>query len=118
MIIDTAGRLHTKDNLMNELKKVKRITEREIPGSPHEILLVLDSNTGQNALSQARAFHEALGLTGLVLTKLDSSAKGGTLIAIASELKLPIRYIGVGESVEDLRPFVARDFVEALFENG
>jgi len=114
VILDTAGRLHTKVNLMEELKKVKRIVSREIPGAPHEVLLVLDASTGQNALSQARIFNEAVGLTGIALTKLDGTAKGGIIVAIANELKIPIRFIGVGEGVEDLREFDAKEFVEAM----
>ena len=115
MIVDTAGRLHTKINLMEELKKVKRIVDREAPGAPHEILLVLDATTGQNAIAQAKIFNQALGVTGIVLTKLDGTAKGGILIAISDELRIPLRYIGIGEKVDDLREFNARDFVEALF---
>ena len=115
VLVDTAGRLHTKVNLMEELKKIKRIMTREIPGAPHEILLVLDATTGQNALAQARKFHQALEITGIVLTKLDGTAKGGILIGISNELKIPLRYIGIGEKAEDLREFNARDFVEALF---
>jgi fused signal recognition particle receptor len=115
MIVDTAGRLHTKINLMEELKKVKRIVDREVPGAPHEILLVLDATTGQNAIAQAKMFNQSLGVTGIVLTKLDGTAKGGILIAISDELKIPLRYIGIGEKVDDLREFDARDFVEALF---
>ncbi|MBI3754409.1 MAG: signal recognition particle-docking protein FtsY [Deltaproteobacteria bacterium] len=114
VILDTAGRLHTKVNLMEELKKVKRIVSREIPGAPHEALLVLDASTGQNALAQARIFNEAVGLTGIALTKLDGTAKGGIIVAIANELKIPIRFIGVGEGVEDLRDFDAKEFVEAM----
>jgi len=116
VIIDTAGRLHTKVNLMEELKKMKRIMGRELPGAPHETYLVLDATTGQNALSQARLFHEELGVTGIILTKLDGTAKGGVVIRIARELKIPIRYIGVGEGLDDLRPFDASEFVEALFD--
>jgi fused signal recognition particle receptor len=115
ILVDTAGRLHTKINLMEELKKVKRIMDREMPGAPHEILLVLDATTGQNAITQAKMFNQALGVTGIALTKLDGTAKGGILIAISDELKIPLRYIGIGEKVEDLREFNARDFVEALF---
>jgi fused signal recognition particle receptor len=115
IIVDTAGRLHTKVNLMEELKKVKRVMAREVPGSPHEILLVLDATTGQNAISQAKMFNRELGVTGIVLTKLDGTAKGGILIGISEELKIPIRYIGVGEKADDLREFNARDFVDALF---
>ena len=115
ILVDTAGRLHTKINLMEELKKVKRIMDREMPGAPHEILLVLDATTGQNAITQAKMFNQALGVTGIALTKLDGTAKGGILIAISDELKIPLRYIGIGEKVEDLREFNAREFVEALF---
>ena len=115
VIVDTAGRLHTKVNLMEELKKVKRIMGREIPGAPHEILLVLDATTGQNSISQAKIFNQAVGVTGIALTKLDGTAKGGILIAISDELKIPLRYIGIGEKLDDLREFNARDFVEALF---
>ncbi len=114
VILDTAGRLHTKTNLMEELKKVKRVVEREVPGAPHENLLVLDASTGQNALSQARMFNEAIGVTGIALTKLDGTAKGGIIIAIAGELKIPIRFIGVGETAEDLKDFSAQEFVDAL----
>jgi fused signal recognition particle receptor len=115
VFIDTAGRLHTKVNLMEELKKVKRIIAREHPGAPHEILLVLDATTGQNAISQATLFHEAIGVTGIALTKLDGTAKGGIIIGITDELKIPIRYIGVGEGMDDLREFNASEFVQALF---
>ncbi len=114
LIVDTAGRLHTKTNLMEELKKIKRIMGRELPEAPHETLLVLDAVTGQNALAQAKMFNEEIGISGLVLTKLDGTAKGGIVIRIASELKLPIRYIGIGEKEEDLRPFKSEEFVEAL----
>jgi fused signal recognition particle receptor len=115
IFIDTAGRLHTKVNLMEELKKVKRIVARECPGGPHEILLVLDSTTGQNAISQAKLFNEAIGVTGIALTKLDGTAKGGIIIGITEELKIPIRYIGIGEGIDDLREFNASEFVQALF---
>ena len=115
VFIDTAGRLHTKVNLMEELKKVKRIIAREYPGAPHEILLVLDATTGQNAISQAKLFHEAIGVTGIALAKLDGTAKGGIIIGITDELKIPIRYIGVGEGMDDLREFNASEFVQALF---
>ena len=115
LIADTAGRLHTKSNLMEELKKVKRVLSKLDPQAPHETLLVLDSGTGQNALSQAEQFHASVGLTGLALTKLDGTAKGGVIFAIAEKMELPIRYIGVGEQLEDLRPFEAGPFVEALF---
>ena len=115
VLIDTAGRLQTKVNLMEELKKIARVSGRELPGAPHECWLVLDATTGQNALSQAKVFAEAVPLTGVVLAKLDSTAKGGVVIAIAEQLKLPVRFVGVGESVEDLRAFDPREFVEALF---
>ena len=115
LIIDTAGRLHTKINLMEELKKVKRVMSKVIPEAPHEVILVLDASTGQNAIAQAKLFHESVGVTGLVVTKLDGTPKGGVVFGIADEMKLPIRYIGVGEGVEDLREFNAKDFVEAIF---
>ena len=115
VFIDTAGRLHTKVNLMEELKKVKRIVGRECPGAPHEILLVLDATTGQNAISQAKLFNEAIGVTGIALTKLDGTAKGGIIVGITEEMKIPIRYIGVGEAIDDLKEFNASDFVQALF---
>ena len=114
VILDTAGRLHTKINLMEELKKVKRVVSREIAGAPHEVLLVLDASTGQNAINQAKIFNEAIGVTGIALTKLDGTAKGGIIVAIANEFKIPIRFIGVGEGVEDLREFDAREFAEAM----
>ncbi len=117
LIVDTAGRLHTKANLMEELKKVHRVIGRELPGAPHEVLLVLDATTGQNALSQAKLFKEAVDVTGLVLTKLDGTAKGGVIVAVGSELGLPVKWVGVGEKMEDLRPFIARDFADALFGN-
>jgi fused signal recognition particle receptor len=115
VLIDTAGRLHTKTNLMEELKKIKRSISKKIPAAPHEILLVLDATTGQNALSQARLFNDALGITALVLTKLDGTAKGGIVISICSELNIPLKYIGIGEKIEDLQSFVPEDFVQALF---
>lgn len=115
ILCDTAGRLHTKVNLMDELKKVKRVIGKVFPDAPHEIFLVVDGTTGQNAVAQAREFHDALGLTGLVLTKLDGTAKGGVVVAIESDLGLPIRFIGVGESVDDLRVFSPDDFAAALF---
>lgn len=115
VIIDTAGRLHTKVNLMEELKKVKRVISRQIPGAPHEVLLVLDATTGQNSINQAKMFNDAIGVTGIALTKLDGTAKGGILLAISEELHLPLRYIGIGEKLDDLREFNAREFVEALF---
>ena len=116
LIIDTAGRMHTKVNLMEEMKKIRRVIAREIPDAPHETLLVLDAATGQNALSQAKLFKEAASVTGVVLTKLDGSAKGGIVVAVSHEFSLPIRFIGVGESVEDLREFDAAQFVDALFQ--
>jgi fused signal recognition particle receptor len=116
LIIDTAGRLHTKVNLMEEMKKIHRVIGREIPGAPHETLLVLDGATGQNALSQARLFKESAGVTGLVLTKLDGTAKGGIVVAVSHEFGLPVRFIGVGESIEDLREFDPREFVDAIFQ--
>ncbi len=115
LLVDTAGRLHTKVNLMDEIKKVKRTIAKAMDGAPHETLLVLDATTGQNALAQAALFKDALELTGLVLTKLDGTAKGGVVLGICDELKVPVRYIGLGERAEDLREFVAIDFVEALF---
>jgi len=115
LLVDTAGRLHTKVNLMDEIKKVKRTIAKAMDGAPHETLLVLDATTGQNALTQAALFKEALELTGLILTKLDGTAKGGVVLGICDELKVPVRYIGLGERAEDLREFVAVDFVEALF---
>ncbi len=116
LIVDTAGRLHTKVNLMEELKKIRRILGREHPGSPHEVLLVLDATTGQNALSQARLFNKDVGVTGIVLTKLDGTAKGGIILGITEELNIPVKLIGVGEGIEDLKDFDAREFVDALFE--
>lgn len=115
VMVDTAGRLHTKTNLMEELKKIKRVMQKQRSDAPHEILLVVDATTGQNAIQQARVFHEALGVTGVVLTKLDGSAKGGVIVGIAHELRLPVRYIGIGEKEEDLAEFDPPDFVEALF---
>jgi fused signal recognition particle receptor len=115
VLIDTAGRLHTKVNLMEELKKVKRVIERQLPGAPHEVLLVLDATTGQNAVAQTRLFHRELGVTGLVLTKLDGTAKGGIVVGICQEFQIPVRFIGLGEGVDDLREFDADQFVEALF---
>ena len=115
VIADTAGRLHTKSNLMDELTKIRRIIDRRLPGASPETLFVLDATTGQNGLAQAKAFHEAVGLTGIVLTKLDSTAKGGIVFAIEHDLGIPVRFIGVGESIDDLRPFNAKEFVNALF---
>lgn len=114
LLVDTAGRIHTNANLMNELEKIKRVIAREVEGAPQEILLVLDSTIGQNALAQAREFLRFSGLTGIILTKLDGTAKGGSVIAIVDELELPVKFIGVGEDVKDLIPFSARDFVTAL----
>jgi len=114
VLADTAGRLPTQLHLMEEIKKVKRVIAKALPDAPHEVLLVLDANTGQNALAQVRAFDEALGVTGLVLTKLDGTAKGGAIAAIAREKRIPVRFIGVGEGIDDLRPFHAGDFVSAL----
>ncbi|MDR2195476.1 MAG: signal recognition particle-docking protein FtsY [Gallionellaceae bacterium] len=116
VLADTAGRLATQAHLMDEIKKVKRVIAKALPDAPHEVLLVLDANTGQNALSQVKAFDDALGVTGLVLTKLDGTAKGGVIAAIAKARPIPVRFIGVGEGMDDLRPFVAEDFVRALME--
>lgn len=116
VLIDTAGRLHTKTNLMEELKKIGRVIAKKIPGAPHEVWLVLDATTGQNAISQAEMFHEALGVTGIILTKLDGTAKGGIVVGISSQLGIPIKYIGIGEKLEDLRPFDPQDFVRAIFD--
>ena len=115
VIIDTAGRLHTKTSLMAELEKMKRTSQRIIPGSPHEVLLVMDATTGQNGLQQARQFTESAGVTGIVLTKLDGTAKGGVVVAISRDLGLPVRYVGVGEKAGDLLPFNAQNFVDSLF---
>ena len=117
VICDTAGRLHNKKNLMDELSKIARVIEREAPGCAKEVLLVLDATTGQNALNQAKLFREAAGLTGLVLTKLDGTARGGVVIGIREELDIPIKYIGVGEQIDDLRPFDPVEFANALFQN-
>jgi len=116
LLIDTAGRLHTKVHLVEELKKIRRVIMREQPDAPHETLLVLDATTGQNGLQQARVFKEATAITGIVLTKLDGTAKGGVIVGIQEELGVPVKYIGVGEDVEDLQPFDARQFVQALFD--
>jgi len=118
VLIDTAGRLQTKANLMEELKKIERVISRELPGAPHETWLVLDATTGQNALSQAKIFGEAVKLTGAVLAKLDSTAKGGVIVGIAGQLGIPVRFVGLGESIDDIREFDAREFVEALFASG
>ena len=116
LLIDTAGRLHTKIHLIEELKKIRRVISREQPDAPHETLLVLDATTGQNGLQQARVFKEATDISGIVLTKLDGTAKGGVIVSIQEELGVPVRYVGVGEEVEDLQPFDASQFVRALFE--
>jgi fused signal recognition particle receptor len=116
LIVDTAGRLHTKDNLMRELEKMKRIASREIPGAPHEVLLIIDAVTGQNGLNQAREFLKSAGVTGIVLTKLDGTAKGGVVIPIARELKVPIQFVGVGEKIDDLLRFSPEQYIESLFE--
>jgi fused signal recognition particle receptor len=115
VIIDTAGRLHTKTNLMEELKKIKRVMDKRLPGAPHEVLLVLDASTGQNGLQQVKYFTAAVHVTGIVLTKLDGTAKGGIVLAISNEMKLPVKFIGIGESIDDLQPFDRRAFVDALF---
>ena len=116
VIIDTAGRLHTKSSLMEELKKIRRVCGKAMPGAPHEILLVVDATNGQNALRQAETFNEAVGVTGIALTKLDGTAKGGIVFAIRRELNIPVKLIGIGEGIEDLQDFVPQDFVRALFE--
>jgi fused signal recognition particle receptor len=115
VIIDTAGRLHTKVNLMEELKKIRRTVAKHVPDGPHETLLVLDATTGQNAISQAQLFHEAIGVTGIALTKLDGTAKGGVVVGICHSLGIPLDYIGLGEKVDDLQPFDADAFMKALF---
>jgi signal recognition particle-docking protein ftsY len=117
MIVDTAGRLHNKKNLMEELKKINKIIEREYPDAYRETLVVLDGTTGQNALEQARVFNEAANITGIILTKLDGSAKGGIAVAIQAELSIPVKYIGVGEKIDDLQKFNSKEFVDALFSN-
>lgn len=116
VLVDTAGRLHTRTNLMNELDKIRRVAGREVPGAPHEVLLILDATVGQNGIAQAREFTNVAGVTGVVLTKLDGTAKGGVAVAIAHDLKLPIRYVGVGEGVDDLLPFNAQEYVDAIFQ--
>jgi fused signal recognition particle receptor len=118
VLIDTAGRLQTKSNLMEELKKIRRVIAKAIPDAPHERILVLDATTGQNALSQARLFHEAIGVTGIILTKLDGTAKGGIIVPIVEALSVPVTYVGVGEGVDDLIPFNIESFAEGLFEEG
>jgi fused signal recognition particle receptor len=117
LLVDTAGRLHTKQNLMQELQKLHRILGRQLPGAPHEVLLVLDGSTGLNALSQAREFHKAVQITGLVVTKLDGTSKGGAILGIQQELRLPVKFIGLGEQPDDLQPFNAGQFARALFED-
>jgi fused signal recognition particle receptor len=116
ILVDTAGRLHTRVNLMNELEKIRRVAAREVPGAPQEVLLVLDATVGQNGVTQAREFMGASGVNGIVLTKLDGTAKGGVAVAIAHDLKLPIRYVGIGEAIDDLVPFDAGEYVDGLFE--
>jgi fused signal recognition particle receptor len=116
VLVDTAGRLHTRVNLMNELDKIRRVAAREVPGAPHEVLLVLDATVGQNGVTQAREFTNVAGVNGIVLTKLDGTAKGGVAVAIANDLKLPIRYVGVGEGIDDLVPFSVDEYVDGLFE--
>ena len=116
LLIDTAGRLHTEKPLMDQLTKICRVIEKKLEGAPHEVLQVLDATTGQNAILQARAFHEAMTVTGLVLTKLDGTARGGVVFSILEQIGLPVKYIGVGEALEDLQPFDPEDFVEALFD--
>jgi fused signal recognition particle receptor len=118
LIADTAGRLHTQSNLMEELKKIKRVMGKAAAGAPHEVMLVVDAGTGQNALNQAQEFNAAVGLTGITLTKLDGTARGGIIFAIARQTGIPVRYIGVGEGIENLREFEAREFVDALFGEG
>lgn len=115
LLVDTAGRLHTRLPLMEQLKKMRRTLEKKLPGAPHETLLVIDASMGQNAILQAKTFNEAVPVTGLAITKLDGTAKGGVLVGMSNELKIPVRYIGIGEKIDDLRDFIARDFVEALF---
>ncbi|MBW1703351.1 MAG: signal recognition particle-docking protein FtsY, partial [Deltaproteobacteria bacterium] len=116
VFIDTAGRLHTKTNLMEELSKIHRVAGRKLPGAPHEAWLVLDATTGQNAISQVEMFNKALGLSHIILTKLDGTAKGGIVVGILQQFKIPVKYIGIGEKLDDLRPFNAEDFVQAIFD--
>lgn len=116
LILDTAGRLHTKINLMEEMKKIKRVVSKEMADAPHETLLVIDATTGQNAINQSKKFHEDLGVTGIIVTKLDGTAKGGFILPIAGTLGIPVRYVGVGEKIDDLIPFNAKDFAKAMFE--
>jgi fused signal recognition particle receptor len=117
VLVDTAGRLHTKDHLMEELKKIKRVMGKKLKGAPHEVMLVIDATTGQNGISQARLFDEAVGVTGITLTKLDGTSKGGIVANICKEMKIPIRFIGIGEKMSDLRDFDAGEFVDALFHS-
>jgi fused signal recognition particle receptor len=117
ILVDTAGRLHTRVNLMTELDKIRRVAAREVEGAPHEVLLVLDATVGQNGLAQAREFMSVAGVNGIILSKLDGTAKGGIAVAIANDLKLPIRYVGVGEGIDDLIPFAPHEYVDALFED-
>ena len=114
LLVDTAGRLHTKSNLMDELSKLKKVVARQLPGAPHECLMVIEAPTGQNGIQQAKLFHEAVGLTGLVLTKLDGTAKGGIVVRIYRELGVPIKLVGMGEQIEDLQPFDPKSFVDGL----
>ncbi|MDI6630900.1 MAG: signal recognition particle-docking protein FtsY [Bacillota bacterium] len=116
VLVDTAGRLHTKTNLMEELKKLRRVAERVVPGAPHEVLLVVDATTGQNAVSQAKLFGEATGVTGIILTKLDGTAKGGVVVAIKKELGIPVKFVGTGEKIDDIMPFNPEEFVAAIFD--
>jgi fused signal recognition particle receptor len=116
VLVDTAGRLHTNSNLMEELKKIKRVMAKKLPGAPHEVMLVIDATTGQNGISQAKLFNEAIGVTGLTLTKLDGTSKGGIVANICRGMKIPLRFIGIGEQIDDLRDFDADDFVDALFQ--
>ncbi|MEW6173373.1 MAG: signal recognition particle-docking protein FtsY [Bacillota bacterium] len=116
VLIDTAGRLHTKTNLMEELKKIRRVAEREVPGAPHEVLLVIDATTGQNAINQTKLFGEATGVTGIVLTKLDGTAKGGVVVAVRKTFDIPVKFVGLGEGIEDLVPFNPTEFVSAIFD--
>jgi fused signal recognition particle receptor len=117
VLVDTAGRMHTKDNLMEELKKIKRVMGKKLPGAPHEVLLVIDATTGQNGISQAKLFDAAVDVTGIALTKLDGTSKGGIVVNICREMKIPIRFIGIGEQMDDLRDFDAHEFVDALFDS-
>ncbi|MGB2966438.1 MAG: signal recognition particle-docking protein FtsY, partial [Phycisphaerae bacterium] len=118
LVVDTAGRLHTQDHLMRELGKIRRVLEKKIPGAPHEVLLVLDATTGQNAIQQAKEFRAAIQVTGVFLAKLDGTAKGGIVLAVKRELGIPVKFVGIGENADDLAPFDPDAFVEALFGNG